>query len=117
MNDKEKLVELIKTARTKEKIDHLFDKTLPSGDEYLANYLIANGVTVQERLEEKQATSDKTSEWIPAKDTNVLTNADRIRSMSDEELAESLEDWQDWGGGLTKELWLKWLKELVEVDG
>ena len=43
------------------------------------------------------------------------TNGDRIRAMSDEELAESLEDWQDWGGGLTKELWLEWLKELAEV--
>ena len=44
------------------------------------------------------------------------TNGDRIRAMSDEELAESLEDWQDWGGGLTKELWLEWLKQPAEVS-
>lgn len=50
------------------------------------------------------------------KDTNVITNGDRIRAMSDEELAESLEAWQDWGGGLTKESWLEWLKELAEVS-
>ena len=43
--------------------------------------------------------------------SKVVSNADRIRAMSDEELAESLEDWQDWGGGLTKELWLEWLKQ------
>ena len=48
--------------------------------------------------------------------SKVVSNADSIRAMSDEELAESLETWQDWGGGLTKESWLKWLKELAEVS-
>ena len=48
------------------------------------------------------------------KKANVRTNADRIRAMSDEELAEGLEDWQDWGGGLSKEMWLEWLKEPAE---
>ena len=43
-----------------------------------------------------------------------MTNADRIRDMSDEELAEGLEEWQDWGGGLSKELWLEWLKQPAE---
>lgn len=42
------------------------------------------------------------------------TNADRIRSMSDDDLAEGLEEWQDWGGGLSKELWLEWLKQPSE---
>ena len=44
----------------------------------------------------------------------VVTNADRIRAMSDEELAESLDDWQDWGGGLSKEVWLEWLQQPAE---
>ena len=42
------------------------------------------------------------------------TNADRIRAMSDEELAERLDEWQDWGGGLGKEWWLEWLKQPAE---
>ena len=37
------------------------------------------------------------------------TNADRIRAMSDEELAENLCDKR-----LTKEMWLKWLKQPAE---
>ncbi|MDO4861736.1 MAG: hypothetical protein Q3984_03610 [Eubacteriales bacterium] len=55
------------------------------------------------------------------------TNADKIRQMSDEELAEWLADIADHGGGrcapgcydctkkTCKEGWLDWLKE--EVDG
>ena len=45
------------------------------------------------------------------------TNADRIRAMSDEELAERLDEWQDWGGGLGKEWWLEWLKQPAGKDG
>ena len=40
-----------------------------------------------------------------------MTNADRIRAMTDEELAEALDDYQDWGGGMSKDWWLKWLQE------
>ena len=47
----------------------------------IADHLIANGVS----LETKQATSDKTSD-----ENKRLTNAYRIRAMSDEELAEFL---------------------------
>lgn len=43
-----------------------------------------------------------------------LTNADRIRSMTDEELAENMSDWQCWGGGLDPKDWLEWLKQPVE---
>ena len=42
------------------------------------------------------------------------TNADRIRAMSDEELAENMSDWQDWGGGLGPKKWLEWLKQPAE---
>jgi hypothetical protein len=40
---------------------------------------------------------------------NKATNADRIRAMSDEELAENLCDKK-----LTKEMWMKWLKQPAE---
>lgn len=43
------------------------------------------------------------------------TNADAIRAMSDEELAEHLNDWQDWGGGLSTEMWLDWLRQPKEA--
>ena len=42
------------------------------------------------------------------------TNADRIRSMTDEELAENMSDWQCWGGGLDPKDWLEWLKQPAE---
>ena len=44
--------------------------------------------------------------WESGEDTNVPTNADHIRSMSDEELAESL-----CSKRLTKEMWIYWLKQ------
>ena len=50
-----------------------------------------------------------------AKDTNVLTNADRIRAMSDEELAESIAGlFEDTRVGIEYSdnavCWLHWLK-------
>lgn len=42
------------------------------------------------------------------------TNADRIREMSDEELAENMSDWQCWGGRLDPKDWLKWLQQPAE---
>ena len=66
MSVKEKLVELLRKARSAMK-----KKEANSDLErewFLAEFLIANGVTVQDRLEEKQATSDKTSEWISVED-------------------------------------------------
>ena len=53
---------------------------------------------------------DKCKQYKP----NYTTNAERIRAMSDEELAERLDEWQDWGGGLSKEWWLEWLKQPAE---
>ena len=43
-----------------------------------------------------------------------MTNADRIRAMSNEELAENMSDWQCWGGGLDQKDWLEWLKQPAE---
>ena len=48
---------------------------------------------------------------VPQEPVNP-TNADRIRSMSDEELAEELRLWGD--GVWTYEDWLGWLKEEVK---
>ena len=53
----------------------------------------------------------------PITDAMAVTNADRIRAMSDEKLAKRLDEWQDWGGGLGKEWWLEWLKQPAEKDG
>ena len=42
------------------------------------------------------------------------TNADRVRAMSDEELAENMSDWHSWGGGLEPKDWLEWLQQPAE---
>lgn len=63
-----------------------------------------------------------------AKDTDVPSNADRIRAMSDEELAKTLWDYADgcpagyaWSEACVmpddcEGCWLDWLKSPVEVD-
>ena len=47
-----------------------------------------------------------------------LTNADRIRSMTDEELANKMSGLESFaltcGGGWPPEKWLEWLKEEVK---
>lgn len=66
MTVKEKLVDLLRkaiAARKKKETKSDLERVW-----FLAEFLIDNGVTVQDRLEEKQATSDKTSEWISVKD-------------------------------------------------
>lgn len=47
---------------------------------------------------------------------NQKTNADHIRSMTDEDLAENLSDWQSWGGGLSPKGWLEWLRLPAKED-
>lgn len=69
MTDRERLFELVAKVQ-----DGGFDLTdvvamRYTTNELLIDYLLANGVTF-------------------AKDTNVLTNGDRVRAMNDEELAE-----------------------------
>ena len=51
-NTREKLIELIQTAKSKKQYDFLFGNIddaidMKSDDEYIADHLIANGVTVQ----------------------------------------------------------------------
>lgn len=55
------------------------------------------------------------------KDINVpcKTNADKIRSMTDEELADFLQDIANFGGvnGLQKIMtWIEWMKQEVKVE-
>ena len=52
-NTREKLIELLREAKTKEQHDFLFADIdtamdMPKGDEYVAEHLIAHGVTVKE---------------------------------------------------------------------
>lgn len=69
MADREKLIKLLCEANSKSVDAELFeDSSYAQQLEIEADFLIANGVTF-------------------AKDNNVLTNGDRIRAMTDEELA------------------------------
>ena len=92
MDVREKLVDLIIDAKRT-------DPETGSFAEYLADHLIAHGVTVQEcKLGVKK------------------TNSDRIRSMSDDELAMCLyqigcnEGWDE------PEYALEWLRQPAEVS-
>lgn len=51
--------------------------------------------------------------WCFYNTKDVITNADRIRQMSDEELAEFLNEVRPAERFLTK-TWLEWLKKEVE---
>ena len=85
----------------REKLVELLDIIIQPGQKTLgdiADHLIANGVTVQEcKLGVKK------------------TNADRIRSMSDEELAMLLYEIGYDGGWGSLEGTLEWLKKPAEV--
>ena len=51
-------------------------------------------------------------------DFQPMTNADRVRGMTDEELAKTMHDMTliSTEIGLSTEWWLQWLKSPVEVD-
>ena len=66
-------------------------------------------------------TSDAPTKWEPADNYKPDTNADRIRAMSDGELAcyFSLVENRKNGGTVfedTSDEWLKWLKQPVEEE-
>ena len=86
----------------REKLVELLDIIIQPGQKTLgdiADHLIANGVTVQEcKLGDKK------------------TNADRIRSMSDEELAMLLYEIGYDGGWGALEGTLEWLKKPAEGE-
>lgn len=110
MDDREKLIEL------------LMQKGFGvEGATIAADHLIANGVTfaTDNNVGDKMTPTDK--------DTNVLTKADRIRAMSDEELCKFLGEYKfcdiceegcdscTYNGECDKRL-LEWLKQPSEVD-
>lgn len=45
-----------------------------------------------------------------------ITNADKIRAMTDEELAEHLQGWSTTPAYKAREAWLAWLKQEVQDD-
>jgi hypothetical protein len=61
-----------------------------------------------------------TAEWRKwnAVQTKPITNADRIRAMTDEELAKKMSGLESFaltcGGGWPPEKWLNWLKQEAE---
>lgn len=65
--------------------------------------------TANKVLDEYEYNGKTIREWADLI-ANPKTNADRIRSMSDEELAVWLY-WKADGSGKTKEQWLDWLRE------
>lgn len=59
----------------------------------------------------------KPTEYFPKKPPKPITNADRIRSMTDEELAEFIRDQIiDRNIGIPTETWLDWLKQEVSAN-
>ena len=134
----EKLVELLNKANAECVGTDCFEgcKFYAENDclyKLMADVLIANGVTIAT----DNNVGDKltpTAENLSAvdKDTNVLTNADRIRAMSDEELAALLADEiphgdcygcdldcsnpSPWSGEGCRNAFHKWLQQPAEVE-
>ena len=71
MNVRQKLVELLQNAKAAMKSENLSCDI--ARNMFVVDFMMANGVTVQDR-------------------TEPMTNADRIRAMSDEELAELIKN-------------------------
>ena len=68
-------------------------------------------------LESMSFYRDALKEQEPVTDRHQMTNADRIRSMSDEEMAKFLAVTAgDKIGGMAK-FWLEWLQQPAEEDG
>ena len=72
-NTREKLIELIQTAKSKKQYDFLFGNIddaidMKSDDEYIADHLIANGVTVQKWI--------PVTERLPEENERVLVYHD-----------------------------------------
>ena len=123
----EKLVELLNKANAECVGTDCFEgcKFYAENDclyKLMADVLIANGVTIatDNNVGDKMT---PTAENLSAvdKDTNVLTNADRIRAMSDEELAKHFSGMIcDINEGVeyheNPNTWLEWLKQPAEVE-
>ena len=99
MDVREKLTELIKDISYDEKLGRYDLGDMCGSAEYIADLLISHGVTVQEcKLGVKK------------------TNADRIRSMTDEELAMCLYEVGYDEGWDKPEYALNWLQQPAQED-
>ena len=97
MDVREKLVELLKNAKSAMKSENLSCDI--ARNIFVVDFMIANGVTV-----------------LDCKLGDKKTNADRIRSMNDEELAMSLYEIGYEEGWDKPEYALEWLRKPAEVN-
>ena len=126
MDVREKLVEILKQAPFEGKV--LDEWWWEEKIKRIADHLIANGVTVQEWVSVK----DRLPVECPVcghKNNTPQTNADRIRAMSDEELAKLIvkhKPLYSWCKGVREiwmkpnvtkvQAWLEWLQQPAEED-
>lgn len=83
MTDRERLIKILRVP--------IYPHELADPAEVVADYLLDNGVTfVPDNNVGNKVTPSADKMSATDKDTNVLTNADRIRSMTDIDLAEFL---------------------------
>ena len=101
MDVREKLADLLEEAPYNIYGDRIGNWCFKSGLEIAAEYLIARGVTVQTQNN---------------KGGKTMTNADKIRGMSDEELAMCLYEIGYDEGWDKPEYALKWLQMPAEAD-
>ena len=108
MDVREKLVELLKKAKAKEQSDFLFADIddaidMPNGDEYLANYLIAHGVTVQEWISVGDPPKERgvyivtVKHWLDGKPVTreaKWNGADWLSCYKAEEITPRVTHWQ-----------------------
>ena len=124
MDVREKLIEILKQAPFEGKV--LDEWWWEEKIKRIADHLIANGVTVQEWVSVK----DRLPVECPVcghKNNTTQTNADRIRTMSDEELAKLIvkhKPLYSWCKGVMEiwmkpnvtkvQAWLEWLQQPAE---
>ena len=88
MDNREKLIELIQTAKSKKQYDFLFGNIddaidMQSGDEYLADHLIANGVTVQQWIPVTERLPEEDGKYIVFEQSGGRTNTSILRFAKD----------------------------------
>ena len=112
MDVREKLIEILRKP--------IFPHELVDPTEAVADYLLDNGVTVQEWVSVKDRLPENEVDY-----RTINTNADKIRAMSDEELAAFLDMCESMGyedssiatdsSGHCMDM-LEWLKQPAEED-
>ncbi|MBR5878417.1 MAG: hypothetical protein IKY91_02610 [Akkermansia sp.] len=62
-------------------------------------------------IDKRIKSPDELPAFLSGKGANVPTNADHIRSMTDEELAEWMAECNAYGEGAIASQWMPWLKQ------